>query len=98
MELQVGNVDVVQSRIKAFQPAKRFATVISRAYADLSKLVISTSHLLLKNGHWLAWKGELDSGELEEVKQFAQVDKILPVELPGVSRPRHLVKLSHLAG
>lgn len=98
IELQIANVDVVQSRIEAFQPAARFATIISRAYADMSKLVSSTLHLLEENGCWLAWKGELSDAELIAVQQHAQVDTVMPVQLPGVSRPRHLVKLKHLAG
>jgi 16S rRNA (guanine527-N7)-methyltransferase len=98
IELQIANVDVVQSRIEAFQPAEHFATVISRAYADISKLVTSTSHLLMKDGFWLAWKGELNDAELTKARQYAQVDEVFPVQLPGVSRPRHLVKLKHLQG
>ncbi len=98
IELQIDNVDVVQSRIEAFQPDAHFATVISRAYADISNLVTSTSHLLMKDGFWLAWKGELNDAELAKARQYAQVDEVIPVQLPGVSRPRHLVKLKHLQG
>jgi 16S rRNA (guanine527-N7)-methyltransferase len=98
IELQIDNVDVVQSRIEAFQPAGQFATVISRAYADMSKLVTSTSHLLMKDGFWLAWKGELNDAELTRARKHAQVDAVIPVQIPGVSRPRHLVRLKQLQG
>ena len=98
IELQIDNVDVVQSRVEAFQPAAPFATIVSRAYADMGKLVNSTSHLLSREGYWLAWKGELNNAELLQAEQDAQVDAVIPLKIPGVSRPRHLVKLRHLAG
>jgi len=97
-ELQIGNVDVVQSRVEAFQPETGFAMIVSRAYADMQKLVTSTSHLLAENGEWLAWKGELIDAELTAVKKCAQVEEIIPVQIPGVTAPRHLVRLKHLAG
>ena len=96
IELQITNVDVVQSRVEDFQPDECFAMVVSRAYADMAKLVTSSSHLLLKGGEWLAWKGELTDAELAAVRQHAQVEEIIPVQLPGVTSPRHLVRLKHL--
>lgn len=98
IELQISNVDVVQSRVEAFQPDECFAMVISRAYADMAMLVTSTSHLLTENGEWLAWKGELVDAELTAVRQHAQVEEVIPVQLPGVTGARHLVRLKHLAG
>ena len=98
IELQIRNVDVVQSRVEDFEPKAGFAMIVSRAYADMSKLVTSTVHLLLEKGEWLAWKGELIDAELAAVKNCAQVEEIIPVQIPGVAAPRHLVRLKHLAG
>lgn len=98
MELEIPNVDVVQSRVEAYQPQTRFATIVSRAYSDLSKLVISTSHLLQENSIWLAWKGEHIDAELTTVAGCAQVLAVIPIQLPGVSRTRYLVRLKRLAG
>ncbi len=94
IELQITNLDVVQSRVEDFQTDECFSIVVSRAYAGLAKLITSTSHLLLKNGEWLAWKGELIDAELVTVRQ--QVEEIVPVQLPGVAVPRHLVRLKKL--
>jgi len=96
IELQITNLDVVQSRVEDFQADESFAIVVSRAYADMAKLITSTSHLLLKDGEWLAWKGGLIDAELTAVKQYAQVEAIIPVQLPGVSGARHLVRLKNL--
>lgn len=96
IELQITNLDVVQSRVEDFQSDECFSMVASRAYAKLAKLITSTSHLLLENGEWLAWKGELIDAELAAVRQHAQVAEIVPVQLPGVAVPRHLVRLKKL--
>ena len=45
-ELGLDNVEVVCSRVEAYQPAQKFDSVISRAFSDLAEFVKLTRHLL----------------------------------------------------
>ena len=94
MDLQIPNVDVVQSRVEAFQVETGFATITSRAFAALSKFLSSTSHLLAAQGEWLAWKGENVDNELASLPATFRHLETLPVVIPGVSGQRYLIRLT----
>lgn len=94
IDLQITNVDVVQSRIEVFRPTGRFAWVISRAFAGLDKFLSSTSHLLAEPGEWLAWKGENLANELARLTPEYRHLETIPIRLPGLSGQRNLVKLT----
>lgn len=92
--LQLTNVDVVQSRVESFQATAPFALIVSRAFASLGQFIQLTRHLLASDGEWLAWKGELDTAEAQDVTPLAQITAAIPVQLPGVSGRRQLVRLT----
>ena len=64
-ELGLANVDVIQSRIEAFQPTGRFDTITARAYASIEELVSQTKHLLVDGGQYLIMKGVYPVAEVE---------------------------------
>jgi len=92
--LQLANVDVVQSRVESYQTDVQFGLIISRAFSSLGQFIQLTRHLLASDGEWLAWKGELDAADVQEVSQLAHIAATIPVQLPGVSGHRQLVRLS----
>lgn len=93
ISLQLENVDVVQSRVENYRPATPFALIVSRAFASLEQFLRLTRHLLAPGGEWLAWKGELDSAELQGLEDLAQRVDTIAVQLPGVTGKRQLVRL-----
>ena len=92
MDLQIPNVDVVQSRVEEFQPEQSYELVISRAFSELSKFISLTGHLLAENGAWLAWKGAEFGAELEQLGADYSIEQI-PVNYPGMVGNRSLVSI-----
>ena len=90
-ELGMDNLQVVCKRVEEYQPEKKFQTIISRAFSDLSEFVGLTKHLLAENGSWMAMKGVHPYDELEQVKQLHA--QVLPLTVPGLDAQRHLVLL-----
>lgn len=91
-ELGLANVTVVNSRVEAYHPERDFPAVITRAFAALADILISSSHLLEQNGRVLAMKGVLNQQELDAVPAGFKVMEIIPLQVPGLEQEqRHLV-------
>ncbi len=93
IDLQLTNVNVVQSRVEEYAVSDGFAFVICRAFASLDTILTSTGHLIAQNGYWVAWKGEKLGAELEKVTQTIRVVETVDVVLPSVPGQRYLIKL-----
>lgn len=91
--LQLANVDVIQSRVEEYQPEIRYPLIVSRAFSSLEQFIRLTRHLLAVGGEWLAWKGHLETTELDAVREIAEVRQTISVQLPMTSAERQLVKL-----
>jgi 16S rRNA (guanine527-N7)-methyltransferase len=63
-DLGLENVEVVQSRVEAYRPTRKFATIVSRAVASLQALVAGAAPLAAPGGRLLAFKGPLAAAEL----------------------------------
>lgn len=88
LELKLGNVEVIHSRVEDFVPAQPFETVITRAFAELTDIVRLTRHLLNENGLLLAMKGQSSQAELTKAGWPATV---VPVKVPFIDAERNLV-------
>lgn len=84
LELGLGNVEVVRSRVEDFRPQEPFAVLIARAFAPLPRLLHLLGHLCAPDGQVLALKGPASTAELADLPpKFAHVATIpLPVR-PG---------------
>jgi 16S rRNA (guanine527-N7)-methyltransferase len=91
-ELGLDNLQVVCERVEAYQPDKKFHTIISRAFSDVSEFVRLTQHLLEQNGVWLAMKGVHPYDELAQT--MGVTSKVLSLTIPGLDAQRHLVILN----
>jgi len=92
-ELELPNVDVVQSRVQEFQSADGFDTVITRAYSAIGNMVEQTAHLLLNDGIFLAMKGVNPTTEIEELATKYIVKENHAIAVPGLEEERHLLEI-----
>jgi len=92
-ELELPNVDVVQSRVEEFQSADGFDTIITRAYSAIGNMVEQTSHLLLSDGVFLAMKGVNPTTEIEELATNYIVKENHAIAVPGLEEERHLLEV-----
>jgi 16S rRNA (guanine527-N7)-methyltransferase len=90
-ELGLANVDVIQSRIEAFQPECRFDTITARAFASIEELIHQTTRLLVDNGQYLIMKGVYPVAEVEAMPEGYQVEAVHQLEVPALDAERHLL-------
>lgn len=84
------NVDVVQTRVEKFQPAEKFTTLLTRAFASIPDMLVATRHLCAPGGRWLAMKGVFPQEELAAIPaEFAAQAR--PLRVPGLEAARHVV-------
>ncbi len=92
-ELNLKNVELVQSRVEDYHPAPLFNTVIARALTGVNDMIAISDHLLAKDGRLIMMKGAYPSTELAELKLPYEVHR---VEVPGLNEERHVVIVNHL--
>lgn len=97
LELGLGHVTVVHDRVQAYRPGRKFATIISRAYARLDAFIEQTGPLLASDGQLLAMKGRFDPA-VEAPGLSADTLEVIPLRVPGVEAARTLVRLRPRAG
>lgn len=91
--LGLGNVEVVQARAEAYQPERRFDTVLARAVGPLADLVKFASPLLAPGGRLLAMKGRYPEEEMAKKLNGWKVVATHVLQVPGLDEQRHLVEL-----
>jgi 16S rRNA (guanine527-N7)-methyltransferase len=104
-ELRLGNVEVVQSRVEAYRPRRKFANIIARAVASLPALVAEASPLAAAGGRLLALKGPLAKDELATLTRqlsrpgpgaqtlAAETPVCHPLAVPDVGGERNLIEV-----
>ena len=92
IELELRNVSVYCARAESWQPGEKFDGIISRAFARISNFTALTHHLLAREGRWVAMKGTPDH-ELGQLPENIRVEKVIPLQVPGLSAERCLVIL-----
>ncbi|PHM39694.1 16S rRNA methyltransferase GidB [Xenorhabdus mauleonii] len=93
-ELDLPNIEPVQSRVEEFIPEPPFDGVISRAFASLEDM-LSWCHHLPKpvEGRFYALKGTLSEDEVAKLPDGFMLESIFPLTIPELSEQRHLVIL-----
>ena len=90
-ELELGNVTVYTKRVEQLEVKTKFDVITSRAFADLSDFVNWSGHLLAEGGQFIALKGTAPAEERERLPEPWKVQKLQPLEVPGLDAERHLV-------
>ena len=88
-ELALENLIVVNSRVESFKTKKSFSQITSRAFAEASKTIQLTKHLLEENGRYLLMKGS--NIHEEDVDNFNV--KVHSMTVPFVSDKRSLLEI-----
>lgn len=90
IELGLKNVSVHCERVEEWQPEEKFDGIISRAFTELGDFLRITRHLMVEGGSWAAMKG-LAERELAGVPEGCKVERIIPLQVPGLHAARSLV-------
>lgn len=92
--LGLKNVEIVQTRAEDYRPAEPFATVISRAFAQLKDFLLLTAHLCAPDGRWLAMKGAPTESELQNLPAGFRRVALHPLKVPGLDARRCVVEIA----
>ena len=92
-ELELPNVDVVQSRVEEFESAELFDTIITRAYSVIGDMVEQTAHLLASDGVFLAMKGVNPVAEIDALSSGYTIEESHVIKVPGLEEERHLLEI-----
>lgn len=90
IELGLQNASVHCTRVEDWKPIERFDGIISRAFSELGDFLRCTQHLMAPHGRWAAMKGILEQ-ELAGIPDKCRVEKIIPIQVPGLNASRNLV-------
>jgi 16S rRNA (guanine527-N7)-methyltransferase len=91
LELRLPNVQVHHGRVEQWQPAPRFAIVISRAFAELARFIAACRHLAEPGAVLAAMKGAFPRAELDRVPSDCDCSRVIALKAPLLGAQRHLV-------
>jgi 16S rRNA (guanine527-N7)-methyltransferase len=91
IELGLQNANVHVGRVELWQPAERFAVVISRGFASLVQFLASCRHLVAPDGVLAAMKGAYPMAELAQVPSDCDCRDVRRLAVPLLEAERHLV-------
>ena len=97
LELKLDNLQVIHSRVEAFQPAEPFNGIISRAFSSMENFSNWTRHLGDADTRWLAMKGVHPADELVALPADFHLDSEHALAVPGCQGQRHLLILRRTA-
>lgn len=97
LELKLDNLQVIHSRVEAFQPELPFTGIVSRAFSSLEDFSNWTRHLGDLNTRWLAMKGLHPADELVALPADFHLDSAHALAVPGCQGQRHLLILRRTA-
>jgi len=78
--LKLRNVTLECVRSEVYQTQHPFNTIVSRAFAPLSKMLCLTKHLLAPDGQFLAMKGKIDPQEIESIGKDFKIHDIINLQ------------------
>jgi 16S rRNA (guanine527-N7)-methyltransferase len=88
-ELGLPNLRSEHARVEQLQG--QYDLITSRAFASLLDFTAWTEHLLPPQGHWMAMKGRSPDDEMVALQGQVRVDRIEPLQVPGLEAERCLV-------
>jgi len=87
--LGLANARVEQARAEDFQG--QYDCIVARAFAALGDILIWGGHLLAPDGVCVAMKGVIDAEETSGLPPGFHIEKIVPLNVPGLGAARHAV-------
>jgi 16S rRNA (guanine527-N7)-methyltransferase len=95
-ELGLTNLQVVNSRVEAFEPGQPFDGITSRAFTSLADFTQLTRHLGTEQTRWLAMKGVYPDEELAALPVDFKLESSAQLHVPGCVGSRHLLILRRM--
>lgn len=95
-QLGLSNIGIVENRVEQYQPEQRYDAVISRAFANLARMVQQCSHLIAADGLMFAMKAASVEEELAELGDAAERVAQYSLHVPGLDEERSLVVLRQI--
>ena len=78
-KLNLKNVIAVHAKVEQYKVAEQFDMIISRAFADIKKMIKLTNHLMKDDGRFIAMKGPDFMNELDDLNlPFVNYDVMVP--------------------
>ena len=78
-KLNLKNVMAVHIKVEEYKVTEQFDIIISRAFADIKKMIKLTNHLIKVNGKFIAMKGPDVMNELDDLNlPFVNYDVMVP--------------------
>lgn len=94
LEAGLDNVLVERGRLEHYKNAMRIDIVICRALGPLDEVLGMAEHLMGPGRRLLAMKGRAPRREIAALAPRWRVRSCLPLEVPGLGAPRHLVEVA----
>lgn len=91
IELGLSNADVHVGRVESWQPAERFAVVISRGFASVVDFLSACRHLAAPGGVLAAMKGVYPADELAQIPSGCECGDVRRLKVPLLDAERHLI-------
>jgi 16S rRNA (guanine527-N7)-methyltransferase len=95
LELGLGNVEPVHSRIESYRPARKFSTIVTRAVASVAQIHTQALPLLERPGLLLIMKGRYPVDELADPALAGLDLAARPLRVPTLDGERHLIEIRH---
>ncbi|MCR9192358.1 MAG: 16S rRNA (guanine(527)-N(7))-methyltransferase RsmG [Gammaproteobacteria bacterium] len=86
--LGLSQIEIIQDRVEAYEPAQAFDSIVSRAFSEVQKMLDQTQHLLVPQGQWMAMKGPQVVAELPALQHPYRVESY---RVPGEPGERYCV-------
>ena len=90
-QLGLTNARVAESRAEALAEPGAYDNLTARAMDTLAGIIAVGGHLLRPGGRLLAMKGVHPHDEIAQLPAGWQVERVLPLHVPGLTGERHLV-------
>jgi len=93
-ELQLTNIETVQSRVEDHIPPVPYDGIISRAFASVNDMLSWCEHLAAPGkGRFYALKGTVPESELAMLPEGFVMESVIRLTIPALAEERHLVVL-----
>ena len=89
--LKLGNLTSIHARIETLPRPPTYDFIVSRAFASLVDMVISTRHLLAEGGWWIAMKGKVPHEEMQDAERAGAIFAVEQINVPDLDADRCLL-------
>ncbi|MDO6695815.1 16S rRNA (guanine(527)-N(7))-methyltransferase RsmG [Aliiglaciecola sp. 3_MG-2023] len=92
-ELDLKNIEPVQSRVEQYSSDTPLDGVLSRAFASIKDMLHWCQHLVDSQGEFLALKGQYPEQEIALLPEGFEVLESIKLDIPVLEGERHLIKI-----